>query len=58
MSQGTQLAINVVNQLRTIAKAFPATAPRIQEINNLMREVTLLMMQGQETPEPSAPPSM
>jgi hypothetical protein len=57
MNQGTQLAINVVSQLRTIAKAFPATAPEIQQINDLMRQVTAKMMAGAQTPEPSAPPN-
>lgn len=57
MQQGTQAAIQVVNLLRGIAKAFPGTSPKISEINNLMREVTALMMQHQEPGEPQAPPS-
>ena len=51
------MAINIVNQLRMIAKAFPGTAPAIAEIHNQMREVMKgIMMQG--TPgEPAAPPT-
>jgi hypothetical protein len=43
--------------LRAIAKAFPATAPKIADINNLMREVVAGMMQSAPTGEPAAPPS-
>jgi hypothetical protein len=57
MQQGTQLAIGVVNQLRAIAKAFPKTAPKVAEVNNLMREITAVMMESQQTPEPAAPPN-
>src|SRR5215472_2169 len=57
IQQGTRMAINIVNQLRMIAKAFPGTAPAIAEIHNQMREVMKgIMMQG--TPgEPAAPPT-
>jgi hypothetical protein len=57
MNQGTQLAISTVNNLRQIARAFPSTAPIIQQINDLMREVTARMMAGSETPEPQSPPN-
>jgi hypothetical protein len=57
MQQGTQLAIQVVSNLRTIAKAFPAAAPHIAEINNLMRSVMAAMMQHSQTGEPAAPPT-
>lgn len=57
MQQGTQLAIDVVSKLRTIAKAFPATASEIQQINDLMRSVTAKMMAGAQSAEPSAPPN-
>jgi hypothetical protein len=57
MNQGTKLAIDTVNNLRQIARAFPSTVPLIQQINDLMREVTAQMMQGGETPEPAAPPN-
>jgi hypothetical protein len=57
MQHGTQLAIQTVQNLRAIAKAFPATAPKIAEINDLMREVVAGMMQSAPTGEPAAPPS-
>jgi hypothetical protein len=57
MQHGTQMAIQVVQSLRAIAKAFPATAPKVAEINNLMREVVAGMMQSAPTGEPAAPPS-
>ena len=56
MQQGTQLAIQVVSNLRTIAKSFPATAPHIAEINNLMRQVMAAMMEHAQPGEPQAPP--
>lgn len=49
--------IGVVQGLRALAQAFPATAPKIAEINNLMREVVPLMMQSQPVGEPMAPPN-
>lgn len=57
MEQGTQLLIQVVQGLRSIAQAFPSAAPKIAEINNLMREVVPLMMEAQQTGEPMAPPN-
>ena len=56
MQQGTQLLISVVNNLRSIAKQFPGTAPKVAEINNLIREMTAEVMKSQQTPEPQAPP--
>src|SRR5262249_2768014 len=57
MQNGTQLAIQVVSNLRSIAQAFPATAAKVAEINNLMREVVAGMMTSAHTGEPAAPPS-
>lgn len=51
------MAIAVVQGLRSIAKSFPATSPKIAEINNLMREVQMIMMESQEPGEPQAPPT-
>ena len=51
------MAIQVVAGLRAIAKAFPATAADIAEINNKMREVTAKMMESAPTGEPAAPPA-
>lgn len=57
MQQGTQMAISIVNNLRSIAKAYPGTAPAIAEINDLMRKVMAGMMEHQNPGEPQAPPS-
>jgi hypothetical protein len=51
------MVIGVVSSLRAIAKAYPATAPMIQEINDKMREVAAAMMQHQAPGEPQAPPA-
>jgi hypothetical protein len=56
MQAGTQMVIGVVSGLRAIAKAFPATAPDIAQINDLMRQVMAKMMSSQQTGEPAAPP--
>jgi len=56
MQGGTQMVIGVVQGLRAIAKAFPATAPDIAQINDLMRGVMSKMMASQQTGEPAAPP--
>ena len=53
---GTNMAIEVVRMLRAIAQAYPATAPHVAEINNLMREVMASMMSQQQPGEPAAPP--
>jgi hypothetical protein len=57
MQQGTQLAIQVVSNLRSIAKSFPSTAPHIANINNLMRAVMAAMMEHSQVGEPQAPPT-
>lgn len=57
MQQGTQQVIQVVQGLRSIAKAFPAAAGEISQINDLMRQVLSKMMASQQTGEPAAPPS-
>src|ERR1035437_6875342 len=54
--QGTQMLIQVVHGLRAIAKAFPAAAPEISQINDLMRSVGAKLMQSQPPAEPAAPP--
>jgi hypothetical protein len=55
MRQGTQLAIRIVNNLRTLAKAFPGAAPAVAEMHNQMREVMKAIMQ-QGTPGTAAAP--
>ena len=57
MQQGTQLLIGAVSNLRAIAKAFPAAASKVAEANNLLREISALMMQSQNPGEPQAPPT-
>ena len=56
MSHGTSMLIRVVQDLRAIAKAYPSTAPKIAQINDLMREVGMAMMQHQSPGESQAPP--
>lgn len=56
MQQGTQQVISVLQGLRAIAKAYPSTSAKIAEINDMMREVGLEIMKGQQMPEPQAPP--
>jgi len=50
------MLIQVVHGLRTIAKAYPAAAEEIAQINDLMRTVGAKIMQSQPTEEPAAPP--
>lgn len=57
MQQGMKLIVDVVTNLRAIAKAYPAAAPKVAEANSVMREISALMMQSQHPGEPSAPPS-
>jgi len=56
MQQGTQMAISIVSNLRTLAKAYPQISPEVQQINDLMRKVMAGMMQNQTPGEPAAPP--
>ena len=57
MQQGTQIAIRVVNDLRTIAKAFPGAAPAVAEIHDKMRDVLKAIMQQGTPGTPAAPPA-
>lgn len=57
VQQGTRMAINIVNQLRELAKAFPGAAPAVQEIHNQMREVMKAIMSHGTPGEPAAPPT-
>ena len=54
MESGTRLVIGVVNQLRAIAQAYPAAAPLVAQINDLMREVQVQIMKGGQQGEPQA----
>jgi len=55
--QGAQLIIQAVQAVRAIAKAYPAAAPLVQDINNKLREVMAITMQSQNPGEPAAPPN-
>lgn len=55
-SQGTQLLISVVNNLRAIAKAYPGAAPKVAEMNNLAREIAQEIMKAAPPSEAQAPP--
>jgi hypothetical protein len=57
MQSGTQDVIAIVSKLRGIAKAYPATAEPISQINDLMRKVMAGMMQSSSPGEAQAPPS-
>lgn len=50
------MVIQIVQGLRGLAQAFPAIAPDVQEINDVMRRIQMKMMQGGASPEPAAPP--
>jgi hypothetical protein len=56
VQNGTQDAILIVSKLRGLAKSYPATAPFIQQINDLMRQVMSAMMQQATPGESQAPP--
>jgi len=55
--QGSRLVIQTVQALRKISSDFPAAAPAISKINDLMREVQLKVMAGSKPSEPAAPPT-
>lgn len=57
IQQGTQLAVRVVNDLRTLAKAFPGAAPAVAEIHDKMRDVMKAIMQQGTPGESAAPPT-
>ncbi len=57
MQQGTQMGIQVASLLRSIAKAFPATAPTVAKMNNDLREVMAKMMTQGQVGEAQAPPT-
>jgi len=56
MQIGAQMVIGVARNLTAIAKAYPAAAPEIREMNNLLRQVQAKIMQSQQPGEPQAPP--
>ena len=56
LERGSRMTIQVVSGLRTIAQEFPATAPLITQINDLMRQVQMKMMSTSKPGEPAAPP--
>lgn len=57
LQHGTGMLLNVVSGLRAIAKAYPATSEKVAEANQIMREISAIMMTAQKPGEPQAPPS-
>ena len=57
LEQGSRLVIQTVQALRKLGQDFPAAAPAISKINDLMREVQLKVMAGSKPSEPAAPPA-
>ena len=57
LEQGSRLVIQTVQALRRLAQDFPAAAPAISKVNDLMREVQLKVMAGSKPTEPAAPPA-
>ena len=55
--RGSAMVLSVVQGLRGIAQSFPAAAPLITQINDLMRQVQMKIMQQQPASEPAAPPN-
>jgi hypothetical protein len=56
VEQGSRLVIQTVQALRKLATDYPAAAPAITKINDLMREVQMKVMAGSKPTEPAAPP--
>jgi hypothetical protein len=54
MNSGTSLVIDVVSKLRQLAQAYPAASPKIQQINDLMREVSVEILKSQNVGETQA----
>lgn len=46
----------IVEALRGIAKAYPATSPEIQEINDKIRTIGMKIMESSQPGESQAPP--
>jgi hypothetical protein len=57
LEQGSRLVIQTVQALRKLGQDFPAAAPAISKINDLMRDVQLKVMAGSKPTEPAAPPA-
>lgn len=57
LEKGSRLVIQTVQALRSLAQDFPAAAPAIGKINDLMREVQMKVMAGSKPSEPAAPPT-
>lgn len=51
------MVITVAQGLRAIAVAYPSTAGKVSQANDLLREIAALMMQHQEPGQPMAPPT-
>jgi hypothetical protein len=51
------MVLEVVRNLRSLAKAYPEAAPYIAQINDLMRKVMAATMQRANAGESQAPPT-
>lgn len=51
------MGIKVVDLLRAISKAYPATAPHVRQVMEDMRPVMAAMMTQGQTGEAAAPPT-
>lgn len=56
MERASKIIIDTVQGLKQIAQDFPATAPIVMQVNDLMRQIGLKMMQDVQPPQPAAPP--
>ena len=58
INAATGQIFQAVSIFRDIAKAYPAAAPHVQNINLEVREIMRKIMEHQEPGEPAAPPIM
>lgn len=56
INAATGQIFQAVSIFRDIAKAYPAAAPHVQNINLEVREIMKKIMEHQEPGEPAAPP--
>lgn len=58
INAATGQIFQAVSIFRDIARAYPAAAPHVQNINLEVREIMRKIMEHQEPGEPAAPPIM
>jgi len=54
---GTRMVLNVVRDLRAIAKAFPAASPAVHEMLAQVPKIQQAMFASAKPAEPAAPPN-